>query len=278
MEYESWRARFEQLIAERRDALDSAESALVIATDEYPELEVGEYLTRLDRMAEAASGQLPTDGDPKRSIQALNQYLFHELGFTGNRENYYDPRNSYLNDVLDRKLGLPITVSIVYLAVGIRLGLPLFGVGLPGHFIVKWERGADRILIDPFNRGEILDEAKVEVLVRDTFHSQAQFQPEWLAAVDNRYILYRLLNNLKAIFMQTQNLDRAWQVVDKLLILDPRSYENIRDMGLVSFRLKAYRKASIYLEQYLLSHADAEDAQQIRILLRTALAAVERLN
>lgn len=278
MEYESWRARFELLIAERRDALDAAESALVIATDEYPELEIDEYLRRLDRMADAVSEQLPTDGDPKRSIQALNHYLFHELGFTGNRENYYDPRNSYLNDVLDRKLGLPITVSIVYLAIGIRLGLPLFGVGLPGHFIVKWERGADRILIDPFNRGEILDEPKVEVLVRDTFHSQAQFQPEWLAAVDKRYILYRLLNNLKAIFMQTQNLDRAWQVVDKLLILDPRSYENVRDMGLVSFRLKAYRKASIYLEQYLLSHADAEDAQQIRILLRTALAAVERLN
>ena len=208
----------------------------------------------------------------------LNRYLFDELGFSGNRENYYDPRNSYLNDVLERKMGLPITLSVVYMSIGRRLGMPLFGVGLPGHFIVKWEDQNTRLLIDPFNRGEILDEAGVEARVLDTFHAQAEFQPEWITTVDARYILIRLLNNLKAIFVQTQNLTRAWQAVDKLLILDPRSPENIHDMGLLSIHVKAFRKAAIYLEEYLLSHGDAADALQLRIYLRTALAAVERLN
>jgi regulator of sirC expression with transglutaminase-like and TPR domain len=229
-------------------------------------------------MADHVHPHLPRERNPHKSVEVLNRYLFGELGFAGNRENYYDPRNSYLNDVLERKVGLPITLSVIYLAIGRRLGLPLFGVGLPGHFIVKLEERDTRILIDPFNRGEILDEARVEARVRDTFHAQAQFQPEWLATVGAKYILIRLLNNLKAIFIQTQGYARAWQVVDKLLVLDPRSPENLRDMGLLSMHVRAYRKAAIYLEEYLLSHADAPDAEQLRIYLRTALSVVERLN
>jgi regulator of sirC expression with transglutaminase-like and TPR domain len=278
MDYKDWRTRFERLVAKSEEDLDIAEGALIIAADEYPELDVARYIARLDKMAGQVRSHLPRDRNPQETVGVLNRYLFRELGFAGNRENYYDPRNSYLNDVLERKLGLPLTLSVVYLTVGRRLGLPLFGVGLPGHFIVKWEDDRSLLLIDPFYRGEILDEAGVEGRVRDTFHAQARFQPEWLTTVDAKYILIRLLNNLKAIFVQTQDLTRAWQAVDKLLILDPRSPENIRDMGLLSIHVKAFRNAAIYLEEYLLSHADAEDAEQLRIYLRTALAAVERLN
>lgn len=278
MDYADWRTRFERVVAEGNESLDIAEGALIIAADEYPELDVEKYLTALGTMAEHVRNHLPGNGDPRKTVGVLNRYLFDELGFSGNRENYYDPRNSYLNDVLERKMGLPITLSVVYMSIGRRLGMPLFGVGLPGHFIVKWEDQNTRLLIDPFNRGEILDEAGVEARVLDTFHAQAEFQPEWITTVDARYILIRLLNNLKAIFVQTQNLTRAWQAVDKLLILDPRSPENIHDMGLLSIHVKAFRKAAIYLEEYLLSHGDAADALQLRIYLRTALAAVERLN
>lgn len=278
MDYKDWRIRFERVAAQPEEEIDVAEGALVIAADEYPRLDVDRYLTRLDAMAEHARPHLPVDGNPRQAVDVLARYLFGELGFVGNRENYYDPRNSYLNDVLERKIGLPITLSIVYLAIGRRLGLPVFGVGLPGHFIVKWEDSRVRILFDPFNRGEILDEAGVEARVRDTFHAQAHFQPEWLATVGPKYILIRLLNNLKAIFIQTEDYLRAWQVVDKLLIFDPRSPENVRDMGLLSIHVRAYRKAAIYLEEYLLAHADAPDAEQIRIYLRTALTVVERLN
>lgn len=278
MDYAGWRDRFERFLTASEAESDIAEGALIIATDEYSKLEVEKYLSRLDAMAEYVRPQLPPDRNPEKTVGVLNRYLFGELGFAGNRENYYDPRNSYLNDVLDRRTGLPITLSVVYIALGRRLNLPINGVGLPGHFIVKWEDRNSRLLIDPFNRGEILDEAGVEARVQDTFHSQAQFQPEWLATVDGKYILIRLLNNLKAIFVQTQELTRAWQAVDKLLLLDPRSPENIRDMGLLSIHVKAFRQAAIYLEEYLLSHPDAADAEQLRIYLRTALAAVERLN
>lgn len=278
MEYAGWHSRFEKLVSGSLDGLDLAEAALVVAADEYPNLDTGKYLDRLERMANHVRGHLPADLNPKKTVAVLNRYLFQELEFEGNRENYYDPRNSYLNDVLDRKLGLPITLAIAYISVGRRLDLPIYGVGLPGHFITKWEDRKARILIDPFNRGEILDNSGVEARVRDTFHSQARFQDEWLATVDAKYILVRLLNNLKGIFVQSKNLTRAWEVVDKLLILDPRSPENIRDMGLLSIHVKAFRKAAVYLEEYLLSHSDAEDAEQLRVYLRSALAMVERLN
>lgn len=278
MDYAVWRGRFDKLVSGRSDGFDIAEAALLVATDEYPNLDVDKYLERLERMANDVRDYLPAARDPDKTVGLLNRYLFKELGFAGNRENYYDPRNSYLNDVIDRKLGLPITLAIVYISIGRRLGLPIYGAGLPGHFICKWEDSKTRILIDPFNKGEILDQRGVEARVRDTFHAHAKFQEEWLTTVDGRYILIRLLNNLKGIFVQTKNLTRAWEVVDKLLILDPRSPENIRDMGLLSIHVKAFRKAAVYLEEYLLSHSDAEDAEQLRVYLRSALAMVERLN
>ncbi len=278
MDYLEWRQCFENAVEPREGEADLARAALIIAADEYPDLDLDKYLKRLDAMAEHVRPHLPADLEPRGSIRVLNRYLFDELGFDGNRENYYDPRNSFLNDVLDRRLGLPITLSIVYLAVGRRLDLPLYGVGLPGHFIVKWHDARAQIQIDPFNHGEILDKARVEERVRDTFHPQARFTPEWLQAVDAKYILIRLLNNLKMIFIQTENYERAWQVVDKLLILDPRAPENIRDMGLLSIHVGAYRQAAAYLEEYLLSHADSNEAAQLRVYLRTALHVVERLN
>lgn len=278
MNYDGWRLYFEQVINTSADEVDVAEAALILAADEYPELDVSHYLRQLDHTAEAVRPKLPRDRNPHTSVATLNDYLFDHLEFRGNRENYYDPRNSYLNDVLERRTGLPISLSVVYLAVARRLGLPMFGVGLPGHFIVKWQDRRQRILIDPFNQGEILDERGVQERVRDTYSAQANFQPDWLASVDARYILTRMLNNLKAIFLHTENLERAWKVVDKLLLLDPRSAEDIRDMGLISLRLGAYRRAAIYLEEYLLAHAEAADAGQIHIFLRTALSHVERLN
>ncbi len=278
MDYDEWRRCFESAIARPEEEMDLARAALIVATDEYPELDLEKYLARLDGMAEHVRPHLPADRNPDACIEVLNRYLFGELGFDGNRENYYDPRNSYLNDVLERRLGLPITLSIIYLALGRRLGLPLYGVGLPGHFIVKWQDARTRIAIDPFNQGEVLDQSQIEARVRDTFHPQARFDPDWLEAVDGKYILIRLLNNLKNIFVHVENYIRAWQVVDKLLILDPRAPENIRDMGLLSIQVGAYRHAAAYLEEYLLSHADSTEAERLHVYLRTALHAVERLN
>ncbi len=278
MEYHEWRRLFEREVLSPSGEIELDRAALLIATDQYPDLEIDAYLNRLDLMADEVRAHLASAPDPHAVVELLNRYLFQELGFDGNRAHYYDPRNSYLNDVIDRRLGLPITLSVVYLAVGTRLGLPVYGVGLPGHFIVKYEDDKTRILVDPFNRGEVLDAAAVEARVRDTYHAQAHFDPAWLATVDTRYILTRMLYNLKAHFLSTLNYEQAWRVVDKLLILEPRSSENIREMGLLSIQVGAYRQAVTHLEEYLLSHPDAPDANQLQIYMRTALMIIEKQN
>jgi regulator of sirC expression with transglutaminase-like and TPR domain len=278
MDYKAWRLYFEQVTLQPEVRLPLAEAALILASDEYPELDLPRYLGLIESMANTVASQFGEGQPPEDVVATLNRYLFEELQFQGNRENYYDPRNSYLNDVLERRMGLPISLSVVYIALARHLGLPIHGVSLPGHFIVKWNDGRDEILIDPFNGGRILDREGAEALVRATFNSRARLDPAWLAPVGARHILARMLTNLKSIFLTDNNLQRAWQALDKLLLLEPRSADNIRDMGLLSVKLGAYRTAAAYLEEYLLAHPDAPDSSQLRLYLRLAVKAVERLN
>ncbi|MBI4671391.1 MAG: transglutaminase family protein [Chloroflexi bacterium] len=278
MNYNTWRLYFERVTGMPEAEINLAEAALILAADEYPDLDVSRYLAQLDAMAQALLPRLPTPREPHAAIAALNAYLFRELKFYGDRENYYDPRNSYLNDVLMRRKGLPITLSVVVLALAQRLCLPLVGVGLPGHFCVKWQDAGCEIVFDPFHGGEILDQASMQTRVRETFHPHAEFEAAWLEPVGAKYILIRMLNNLKALFVQRQEIRRAHQVVDKLLILDPRAGNEIRDMGVLSLQLGAYQQAAIYFERYLLSHADAADAETVHEYLLVALEQIERLN
>lgn len=278
MTYDSWRLYFERVIELPDAEINLAEGALIIAADEYPDLEVALTLRELDALAEAFSPRLDPPGSPRTIITRLCEYLFHELGFSGNRHDYYDPRNSYLNDVVARRTGIPITLSVLVIELARRLHLPIVGVGLPGHFCVKWQDVGHEIVFDPFNGGEILEIAAIQARVRETAQPQAVFEPDWLDAVDSKYILYRMLNNLKTLFNRRGQIRRAQQAVDKLLLLDPRAGGEILDMGLLSLRLGEHRRAAVYLEQYLLSHPDAHDADEIRMLLQSALEHVERLN
>lgn len=278
MTYEAWRLYFERVIEMPKAEINLAEAALILASDEYPTLEISPYLAQLDAMAQTIAPRLPQSLEPRATIEILNAYLFDELGFTGNRADYYDPRNSYLNDVLERRTGLPIALSVIVIHMARHLGLPIVGIGLPGHFCVKWQAAANEIVFDPFNGGEILDMPMMEARVRETFHPHAAFEPDWLDAVGAKYILFRMLNNLKTIFMRRGEIRRAWQATDKMLLLDPRATNEIRELGILSLRLGAFRQAAIYLEQYLLSHPDAPDAGEIRALLQSALEQVERLN
>lgn len=278
MTQDEWRSEFERVISAPDADIDLAKGALILAGDEYPDLEVEYYLARLDEMAGELEGRIASARNAQEVIEALNAYLFEELEFSGNVSEYYDPRNSYLNDVLERRMGLPITLCVVVLALARRLGLPIYGVGLPGHFVVKWQDAENEIVFDPFNGGEILDREGIKARVRETVHPAAPFQPSWLNAVGTKYILGRMLQNLKSVFVRTQELERAWRVVDKLLLLNPRAGEEIRDLGLLSLKLGAYRQAAISLEQYLLAHGDAADAPLMRVYLKRALEQVERLN
>ncbi|MDL1895881.1 tetratricopeptide repeat protein [Anaerolineae bacterium CFX7] len=278
MHYTAWRLYFERVIQAPDAQINLAEGALILATDEYPNLDIAQYLAELDALANEFAPRLAALDTPHAVIAALNAYLFEELGFSGNRHAYYDPRNSYLNDVLERRAGIPISLSTLVIAIAQRLRLPIVGVGLPGHFCVKWQDAAREIVFDPFNGGEILDLDAMLARVRETALPHATFEPDWLDAVGGKYILYRMLNNLKTLFIQRGQIRRAQQAVDKMLLLDPRASAEIRDMGLLSLRLGEQRQAAIYLEQYLLAHPDAFDAGEVRALLQRALEHVERLN
>ena len=260
--------------------LDLGLAALVIAVDHYPHLDVAAYLRRLDNMAHQARKRLSPTHTPEQSIAALNAYLFEEQGFRGNAEDYYNPANSFLNEVLDTCSGLPITLSIVYIALAQRLGLPVRGVGLPLHFIVRYDApDADTddpvsvlngILIDPFHRGEILTPRACQERIERIMGHPIAFDPAYLQPTPNRLILYRLLNNLKQVYMRREEPERAGRVVEQMLIVAPDSADDIRDRGLLFLQEGAFSKAVDWLTRYLASVPDADDAEGIQRAIEQA--------
>lgn len=265
--------RFARLVGRRESAVDLAEAALLIAQDAYPDLDVDVYLERLDELAEPLRPQWRAYAPLEEQVAALNGHLFGEIGFRGNRDAYYDPRNSYLNEVLDRKLGLPITLSLVYIEVARRLGLSVSGIGLPGHFIVAAERDGTSILLDPFNGGETLTVEDCERLVEDSYGSSVAFTESQLAPIRKRQILTRMLNNLKKTYLMRDDAEAAWPVVEKMVLLNPDSAMDRRDRGLVAYRLNNFAQARQDLQYYLEHRPDAMD----RGAVRSSLAAVESI-
>jgi regulator of sirC expression with transglutaminase-like and TPR domain len=272
------RLAFARLVARPEPAIDLAEAALLIAQEEYPGLEVDRYLSCLDGMAAAVRERVPRPENPHRLIAGLNDYLFQEMGFHGNHDDYYDPRNSFLNEVLDRRTGIPITLSAVYLEVGRRIGLPVHGVGMPGHFLVKYAGPDEEIVIDPFHQGAFLTPAACQRILDRIYEGKLQFEPRFLASIGNRQILARMLNNLKAIYVNGEDFVKALAVVERLLILEPQAATEIRDRGLLSCQLKRYVEAMADLERYLKVSPEAEDAEVIRHHLRSIRQRMATMN
>ncbi len=233
------RARFLAL-ARRPDAeVPLAEAALLIAQEEYPDLSVARYLGELDRMAAGARAAVLAEAPAgtRAGIEVLGAYLFRDLGFRGNRDEYEDPRNSFLNDVIDRRLGIPITLSLVYCEVARRAGLepaPV-GVGFPGHFLVKYEVAGevDPLVIDPFNGGRIVT---VETLVATLAHSKIDLRPDLLRAARPREVLVRMLRNLKEIYRKGDDLRRLASILDRLVAIEPEAREHRLERGMVRAR------------------------------------------
>jgi regulator of sirC expression with transglutaminase-like and TPR domain len=272
------RQRFTGLVSRPEPAINLAEAALVIAQEEYPKLEVDRYLSCLDEMGTDVLARVGPTEDPHRLIAALGDYLFREQGFHGNTDDYYDPRNSFLNDVLDRRIGIPITLSTVYMEVGRRLNLRLHGVGMPGHFLVKYGGVDEEIVIDPFNGGAILSHADCQRLLDKIYQGKVAFEPRFLATVGTRQILNRMLSNLKAIYFKKQEFAKALGVVERLLILEPRTATEVRDRGLILSQLKRYPEATADLERYLKLAPGAEDSEVICDHLRSIRQRVASMN
>lgn len=240
---------FARLVQRGDDAIDLAEAALLIARSEYPELDASGYLKRLDRMASQVDAG-PAD-QPLMNIQALNEFLFEKEKFSGNEEAYDDPRNSFLNDVLDRKKGIPITLSTVYTEVARRRALPIVGVGFPGHFLVKYLNRPDEIIIDPYHRGKILIPKDCVELLKTHLGEEAELKPEYLAASTHKEILARMLNNLKASYFRRQNYLKVLTMIELALAIDPRSHLDLRDRGMVYLAMKRYGEAMADFKAYL---------------------------
>ena len=254
---------FDEMVGRNEEEIDLAAAALLIARKGYPDLNVGRYVARLKDMAEAISYRLEDPKDPLGVVRAINGFLFDGEGFEGNETDYYDPRNSFLNDVLDRKKGIPITLSIIYMEMGRRIGFPIYGVGFPQHFLVKYQTPEEQIIIDPFNRGLILTQEDCANRLRLTSGGRLEFKEHYLAGLTNKQILRRVLTNLKAIYLSTSNYPKALSFIDMLLDLIPWDMDEIRDRGKVYYHLKEYHKALADLEIYLQFSPDAHDAELI---------------
>ena len=255
---------FRQAIERPDERIDLGRAALTIALADYPDLDIASYLKRIDDLAVQVSQRSGAEADIFRSIAALNYVLFKEQGFRGNRDEYYDPKNSFLNEVLDRKRGLPITLSILYMEVGQRNGLAVEGVGFPGHFLVKTISEGQEIVIDPFNAGDVKSYEALQAML-DQFHGgRVRLHRDFLAALPKKQILKRMLTNLKAIYGRGGELVKLLAVLDRLIILDPCSVEDVRDRGSVYLRLDCHEQAKDDFETYLRLAPDAKDAAAIR--------------
>lgn len=259
------RARLKAVI--ENDDFDLAHAALLIAEEEYPQLRPEPYLQRLDLYAEMVTDRLANETAPPLLLGEISKLLFAEENFRGNGEAYYDPRNSFLNDVLDRKLGIPLTLSLVYLEIGWRLGLPIEGVNFPGHFLVRYEGEAVRLLVDPFQEGQIRFEDEAQDLLDRVYGGTVQLQDAYLRPAPKRDILVRLLSNLKTIYLNARDDERALSTVERILLIRPDSPEEVRDLGMVFARRGLAEEAIEQLERYLALAPDATDAQRIRLLM-----------
>jgi regulator of sirC expression with transglutaminase-like and TPR domain len=257
------RRRFAEAVSRQDEQINLAEAALLIAAEEYPRLDIDLYLEKLDRFADLIREQSESHNNALDLIAAISDTLFDKLGFHGNESSYYDPRNSFLNEVIDRRTGIPITLTVVFIEVSRRLGLSIRGVGMPGHFIAKHESESGDIFIDPFNNGRLIGKLECSELLSATTGGTLDLESDHLRAVGNKQILTRMLSNLVAIYGATDQR-RALAAIDRILLLNPASAKHVRDRGLLLAGLRDTRGAIEQLERYLELAPTAPDEQAIR--------------
>lgn len=277
---------FAASVAGEDSKIDLARACLLIAEDAYPGLDVERYLGEIERLALRLRGRLPQAGGAEERVVALNQFLFEELGFRGNADEYYDPRNSYLNEVIERRTGIPITLAILYMEVGRKVGLPLEGVSFPGHFLVRLRLRGGVLVLDPFGGGAPQSEDELrERLQRVIPESATGGVPvaelpldQFLEPATKRQILARVLRNLKGIYREADKPERLLEVLHRILVLNPEAHADLRDRGLIYLRLEAFRAALNDLAQYLEREPEADDFEEVRARVMELNATCARLN
>jgi regulator of sirC expression with transglutaminase-like and TPR domain len=273
-------ALFRRMLDRPEEEIDLAEAALLIAKNAYRDLDVPGYLARIGELAGKLSAQLPEDGTESSRIVALNRFLFEDQGFAPSVENYYDPRNSFLNEVLERRVGIPLSLSILYIEVGRRIGLPLQGVSFPGHFLVKCTLKEGMVIIDPYCGGITLSLQDLQQRLRETRGGEVSraIVAAMLVAANKREILARMLRNLKAIYLDQRDYVRALSAIDWIIAVTPGEATEVRDRGLTYVKLECFRAALEDLEHYMQKAPDAADMDEIRSHVVELRMSAARLN
>jgi regulator of sirC expression with transglutaminase-like and TPR domain len=265
------------------DSIPLTEAALSIAQDVYPKLDLAAVQSELDRLSSILKARLPADAPAVQRLRALNRYFFRELGFSGNRNDYYDPDNSYLNRVLERRRGIPISLAVLYMELGQQIGLPLRGISFPGHFLVKLKVRAGDIFLDPYS-GQSLSREQLEERLAQFFDARGLDVPTDLALIpsiqeaSSRDILMRMLRNLKSVYHDRKDFDRLLEVQNRLVVLLPEVSTERRDRGLIYAQLECPRAALEDLDFYLTEAPDAAEAPEIRETISVLRNALNRLN
>ncbi len=275
---------FGKLLSEKEQNIDLARACLMIAEDAYPSLEPERYLAEIDALALRLRARLKNQSVEER-VMALNELLFEDLGYRGNTEDYYDPRNSYLNEVIERRTGIPITLSVLYMEVGRRAGLPLEGVSFPGHFLVRLRLHGGALVLDPFSGGAPQSEDELRERLQRVIPEGAAEVPvaelpldQFLEPATHRQILARLLRNLKVIYRDAGRSDRLLDVLNRMLVVSPGSAADLRDRGYAYQRLECWRPALADLTAYLERDPDAADVDEVRSALADLAARCALLN
>jgi regulator of sirC expression with transglutaminase-like and TPR domain len=277
---------FAELLAGSDDRIELARACLLIAEDAYPGLDVEGYVGEVERLALRLRTRLARDAGAEDKIVSLNEFLFDELGFSGNADHYYDPRNSYLNEVIDRRTGIPITLSVLYMELGRKIGLPLEGVSFPGHFLVRVRMRGGMLVLDPFSGGDPQGEDELRARLERVVPREATGGlpvrdlplDQFLEPATNRQILARLLRNLKGIYRQAEQPERMLDVLNRALIVTPDSASDLRDRGVVYQQLQCYRAALQDLRDYVAREPEAMDADEIRVKVIELSTLCARLN
>ncbi len=278
--------RFAEMLSREDGRIELASACLQIAEDAYPGLDVDDYVGEIERLTKRLRARLAPDTAVEDRVIALNEFLFDDLGFSGNVDDYYDPRNSYLNEVLDRRTGIPITLAVLYMEIGRRIDLPLEGVSFPGHFLVRLPLRGGTLVLDPFSGGVPQSEAELRerlkrVIPRDAAGGVPVAElplDQFLEPASNRQILARVLRNLKGVYREKDQPGRLLEVLNRMIIVAPDSAAELRDRGLVYQRLECWRPALKDLTDYLEREPDAADSEEVRAKMVELSMRCARLN
>ena len=275
---ENIRDDFVRAVGRSEIALDLARTALLVAAESDPRVDVDSQLHTLDSWAAELRARIDPGWNNLQKLARLRSFVFEDLGFRGDSKDYFSPSNSLLHQVMERRLGVPLTLSIIFMELGWRVGIPFEGIGFPGHFLVRLPGEPRDLVLDPFNHARTMHEEDCRRLLDEVTGGRLEFDGRLLASVSKRDIITRLLLNLKGAYLRANQDEGALAAVERLLLIHPGDMDEVRDRGLLLFRLQRFGSAIESLNQYLAARPNAPDHESITSHVATLRQIIASLN